>query len=101
MGRLQGEVPKNRPVGTSSQQSFQSEEEIDLTVYLRVLWKRKLLVLLGSVLPPLAVGLILLVLPKEFEVTYVYDVDQPAFDVEERDVDEAGGRDAYPTLAWN
>lgn len=101
MGKLQGEIAKNQPVGTSSEQSSHSEEEIDLADYLRVLWKRKFLVLLGSILPALAVGLIVLVLPREFEVTYVYDVDRPALDVEERDVDEAGGRDPYPRLAWN
>ena len=50
------------------------EDEVDLRDYFLVLWKYKWLVLLGSVLPALAVGLILFLSPKSYEVTYVYDV---------------------------
>ena len=50
------------------------EDEINLADYLLVLWKRKYLILLGSVLPALIVGLILFFSPRNYKVTYVYDV---------------------------
>jgi uncharacterized protein involved in exopolysaccharide biosynthesis len=50
------------------------EDEINLADYLLVLWKRKYLILPGSVLPALIVGLILFFSPRNYKVTYVYDV---------------------------
>jgi len=50
------------------------EDEINLVDYLLVLRKRKYLILLGSVLPALIVGLILFFSPGNYKVTYVYDV---------------------------
>jgi len=50
------------------------EDEINLMDYLRVLWKWKYLIFLLTVLPALIVGITLLLLPRNYKVTYVYDV---------------------------
>jgi len=50
------------------------EDEINLIDYFRVLWKRRYFIVLGSVLPALIVGLFFFFLPRNYEVTYVYDV---------------------------
>lgn len=50
------------------------EDEINLIDYFIVLWKRKWLILVSSILPTLAVGLALFFSPRSYEVTYVYDV---------------------------
>ena len=50
------------------------EDEINLADYLLVLWKRKYLILLGSLIPALIAGLILFFSPKSYKATYVYDV---------------------------
>ena len=51
-----------------------SEEEINLIDYLRVLRKHKYLILLGSVLPALIVGLIIFLGPQNHKVVSAYDV---------------------------
>jgi len=72
------------------------EDEISLMDYFLVLWKRKWFILLGSVLPALIVGLILFFSPRNYEVTYVYDVkDRSVYDVEKQSVYDIKGRDAY------
>jgi uncharacterized protein involved in exopolysaccharide biosynthesis len=50
------------------------EDEISLVDYVLILWKRKDLILPGSVLSALIVGLILFFSPRNYKVTYVYDV---------------------------
>ena len=50
------------------------EDEINLIDYFIVLWKRKWLILVFSILPTLIVGLSLYLWPRSYEVTYVYDV---------------------------
>ncbi len=50
------------------------EDEINLIDYFRVLWKRKWLILLGSIIPTLIVGLIIFFLPRDYTITYTYDV---------------------------
>ena len=45
------------------------EDEINLADYFRVLWKRKYLIVLGSVLPALVVGLVIFSGPKSYKVT--------------------------------
>jgi len=60
------------------------EDEINLIDYFIVLWKRKWLILVFSILPTLVVGLTLFFLPRSYEVTYVYDVrDDVSKDVRE------------------
>ncbi len=50
------------------------EDEINLIDYFRVLWKRRYFIVLCSVLPALIVGLFFFFSPRNYEVTYVYDV---------------------------
>ena len=50
------------------------ENEIDLMGYILVLWKYKWLILLASILPTLIVGLVLYYSPRNYRVTYVYDM---------------------------
>ncbi len=53
-----------------------NNDEIDLAVYLRIIWKRRYFILCGSVLPTLLVGLIFFLLPENYNVTYTYDIKQ-------------------------
>ena len=50
------------------------EDEINLMDYFLVLWKRKWFIFLASVLPALIVGLAIFLWPRDYKVTYVYDV---------------------------
>lgn len=50
------------------------EDEIYLIDYLRVVWKRKYFILLGSALPALLVCLILFLSPGNYKLTYTYDI---------------------------
>jgi len=54
------------------QEKSHFEDEINLMDYFTVLWKWKSLILLGSVLPALLVGIILLSWPRKYRLTYVY-----------------------------
>ncbi|MHC4228395.1 MAG: hypothetical protein ACYSW0_13300 [Planctomycetota bacterium] len=69
-------LPKNvqEKVGTN-------EDEIDLTEYLRILWKRKYLIVAGSALPSLLFGLFFFFSPSDYKVIYNYDVDQESYTV--------------------
>ncbi|TKJ35964.1 MAG: hypothetical protein CEE38_13220 [Planctomycetes bacterium B3_Pla] len=67
-----------------------SEDEIDLTEYLRVLWKRKYLIAAGSALPALLFGLFFFFSPSDYKVTYKYDVDQESYTVLPDRFDSAG-----------
>jgi len=60
------------PTGKESADIY--EDEINLIDYFIVLWKRKWLIFVFSVLPTLIVGLSLYLWPRSYEVTYVYDV---------------------------
>jgi hypothetical protein len=51
-----------------------SADEIDLTDYLRVIWRRKYLIVLGTALPSLLVYLGFCFSPSNYRVTYTYDV---------------------------
>jgi hypothetical protein len=63
-----------------------AEDEVDLLDYLAVLWKRKNLVMLSSVLPALLVGGVLLLSPNDYKVTYEYDVSNHSRDHSGTDV---------------
>ncbi len=72
------------------------EDEINLADYLFVLWRRKYLILLGSVLPALIVGLILFFSPRNYKVTYVYDVkDQSAYNVRSQNIYDVADQSNY------
>jgi hypothetical protein len=84
---------QNNPTGkqtdpTNVQEEAHFEDEINFIEYFKVLWKHKSLILLGSVLPALIVGLILFFSPRNYEVTYVYDV-------KERSVYDMRGQSGY------
>ena len=58
------------------------EDEINLMDYFFVLWKRKWFILLATLLPTLIIGIVLLVYPRTYKVTYVYDVSN--WDISEK-----------------
>ena len=62
------------------------EDEINLIDYFLVFWKRKWFIFLASVLPPLIIGLVIFFLPKSYELTYVYDLDDYTRDEARHDV---------------
>jgi len=59
------------------------EDEINLMDYFLVLWKHKWLILLGSALPALVVGLAIFLGPRDYKITYTYNMglDEKAFKV--------------------
>lgn len=62
--------PEQRPVIGPS--SFQGRE-ICATDYFRIVWKRKWLVVGGTLLPALIAGMILFVRPAQHRLTYIYE----------------------------
>jgi hypothetical protein len=81
MDDSQNGCPTQRPLSRNAQkEEGAAEDKIDLLDYLVVLWKRKNLVLLGSVLPALLVGGILFLSPRDYKVTYTYDVSDRSRD---------------------
>ncbi len=59
------------------------EDEIYLIDYFRVLWKRKWFISLASVVPALVVGLVLFLWPRDYKITYTYNMglDEKTFKV--------------------
>ncbi len=59
------------------------EDEINLLDYFLVLWKRKWLIFLVSVLPPLVVGLAIFIGPRDYKIAYTYNMglDEKGFKV--------------------
>ena len=76
------------------------EDEINLIDYFMVIWKRKWFILVGSIVPVLITGLIIYFLPRDYTITYMYDVkdqttmvkdqtkDKPAMDVSNWNLNE-------------
>jgi hypothetical protein len=96
MGNSQSDTPNSQPVPTNDQEESHFEDEINLIDYFRVVWKWKSLILLGSVLPALIAGLILFFSPRNYKVTYVYDVKgQSSYDVKDQSDYEVGDRSMY------
>jgi len=88
------------------------EDEINLIDYLLVLWKHKWFILLGSIMPTLMVGLIIYFLPRDYTITYTYDVkdqyrtydvkDQyKTYDVKDRYKDQYRDRTTMDVSNWN
>lgn len=50
------------------------EDEINLIDYFLVLWKRKWLISLASVLPALVVGVIIFLWPRDYKISYTYNM---------------------------
>jgi hypothetical protein len=59
------------------------EDEINLMDYFLVLWKRKWLIFLASVLPPLVVGLAIFIGPRDYKIAYTYNMglDEKGFKI--------------------
>lgn len=73
------------------------EDEINLIDYFLVLWKQKWLILLGSIIPTLSIGFIIFSSPRNYTITYTYDVkdqyrdqykDRTTMDVSNWNLDE-------------
>lgn len=59
------------------------EDEINLMDYFLVMWKRKWFIFLASVLPALVVGLVIFLWPRDYKISYTYNVglNEKAFKV--------------------
>jgi hypothetical protein len=81
MASSQQDFPGSQPVtqGTYKEAGIY-EDEINLIDYLNILWKRKFLILLGSVLPAFIVGLSLFLSTGKYKITYVYDISRWGLD---------------------
>jgi len=65
---------KERTDNHAEQQTNIGEDEINLADYLRLIWRRRRFILAGSLFPALIVGLIILLWPRQYKTTYVYDI---------------------------
>jgi hypothetical protein len=102
MGNSQSDTPNSQPVPTNDPEESHFEDEINLVDYFRVVWKWKSLILLGSVSPALIVGLILFFWPRNYKVTYVYDVkDQSVYDFKDQSVYDVRGQSVYDVRDQN
>jgi hypothetical protein len=69
------EISKSQISGKNiHEESSIYEDEINLIDYFIVLRKRRYFIFLGSVLPAMIVGVFFFLLPRNYEVTYAYDV---------------------------
>lgn len=68
--------PQNQTSSTHiNQQANIYEDEINLLDYLKVLWKRKGLILIGTVVPTVIVSLAVMLSPRRFKASYTYNVE--------------------------
>ena len=96
MPESQNDISNVRPFPDVREETATDEDEINLIDYFKVIWKRKSLILLGSVLPAFIVGLILFFSPRNYKVTYIYDVKgQSAYDVKDQSAYDVKGQSAY------
>ncbi len=77
---------KNEPMPSAAKGvAFDGDEdEIDLMDYCVLLWRHKYLIIAGSILPTLVIGLVLFSSPRDFELTYTYgnwEVDDKKFEM--------------------
>jgi len=94
MADSQNDFRDNPSVRAAPEQKIStSEDEIDLTDYLRILWNRRYFILFGSVLPALLVGLIFFLLPGRYSVTYTYDIEQDRKVLADRLYNAQGGEE--------
>jgi hypothetical protein len=75
MASLENDDSKKQMTGNNAREEANIyEDEISLISSFFILWKRKWLILLVTIFPTLLVGIALLVYPRTYKVTYVYDV---------------------------
>jgi hypothetical protein len=111
MANLENDGSNKQTTGNDAQEEANIyEDEINLMDYFLVLWKRKWFILLGSVLPAFIVGLILFFSPRNYKVTYVYDVkgqsaydvkSQSAYDVKDQSAYDVKDQGGYDVGNWN
>jgi LPS O-antigen subunit length determinant protein (WzzB/FepE family) len=76
MADSQGDRINENSAATGKEDKAYLEEEINLIDCFVVLWKRKYFIFLATILPTLIVGITLFLWPKNYTVTYVYDVKE-------------------------
>ncbi len=75
MATSQNGIPDKRPPSKNPGGGFDtSKDEIDLSDYFRILWRRKYLIVVGAACPALLVWLSLYFSPRSYRVTYTYDI---------------------------
>jgi len=75
MASSQNDIPNSQPIPKNIQGEANTfEDEINLIDYLRVLWKRKWFIFLVSVLPVLVVGLAVFLRPRDYKITFTYNL---------------------------
>jgi len=94
MESSQNGTSNRQPFPANVQEEAHFEDEINLIDYFKVIWTWKYLILLGSVLPAFIVGLTLFFSPKNYKVTYVYDVKKQS-------VYDFKGQGGYDVSNWN
>jgi hypothetical protein len=71
----QKDAPNRSPNPSNFQQETNIyEDEINLIDYLMVLWKRKWLIFFASVLPALVAGLAIFLSPRDYKISYTYNM---------------------------
>ena len=82
MASLENDGSNKQTTGNNAQEEASIyEDEINLIDYFLVLWKRKWFILLASVLPALIVGLTIFFWPRDYKISYTYNIglDEKAF----------------------
>ncbi len=63
---------RNEPPPSAAQDVAFYEDEVDLMGYFVLLWRHKYLIITGSILPTLVIGLVLFFSPRDYRLTYTY-----------------------------
>ena len=75
MAGLENDGSNKQTTGNDAQEEANIyEDEINLMDYFLVLWKRKWFIFLASVLPTLVVGLAMFLGPRDYKISYTYNV---------------------------
>jgi len=99
MEDMQNNIPNSQPISRNVQEEANIyEDEINLIDYFLVLWKRKWLIFLASVLPSLVVGLVIFLGPRIYTLTYTYDVKDQ---YREQFGDQHREQTAMDVSSWN
>lgn len=79
MAASQSDVPDKQPVSKRSESRADTAmDEINLSEYFGVIWRRKYFVVFGAVCPALLVWLVLFFSPSDYRITYTYDIGPDA-----------------------
>lgn len=69
-------IPDKRPASMNTgSRADTSRDEIDLSYYFGIIWRRKFFVIFGAVCPTLLVWLFLSFSPRDYSITYTYDIE--------------------------